>query len=661
MAVSQSIQKKFIPNVKDISYLSKNFPEFRQNLIEFAKAYYPNTYSDFNEASPGMMFIEMASYVGDVLSFYIDNQFKENLLAYAQEKRNVVAISQALGYKPRLAAPATVEASIFQIVPALGAANNYDPDGRFFLKILSNSTFSSTTTPKQLFRSTEDVNFSDPLNRELRVFSRDVNNAPTNYIATKKIKLLAADVRVATFSFGSAQKFSRVELSDPNVISVLSVVDSDGGDWTKVDFLGQDVVIEERDVSARQADGYISSGSLEVSSPPPTKIAIFRKKAKRFATRVNPDLKMELWFGSGTSNLSDEIINLNAGQIANSKYDQVITNAAIDPNDFLDSDAFGAAPANTTLTVTYLVGGGVTSNVPSNTITNVENTFIGNSAADYAPTEQNLFGQIVSSIAVLNEEPATGGGDPETVEEMRQNALGYFNAQNRVVTDKDYLVRTLSLPPQFGTVAKAFVAREEQLLAIGVQDAFKLSVNRDDDPYNNRVYVDDPVVPNATNVYVLGYNANRNLTQLNTLVKQNLATYLEQFRMLTDDVNILDAFVVNIAVDFDIVVYRNYNISDVLARAIDAVKDFFDIDRWQINQPIILNDLRLTIGSVDGVQTVSNVQVTNKYRFRHGRDYQEYRYPINEATVDDIIYPSLDPMLWELRYPESDIVGHARQ
>jgi hypothetical protein len=661
MAVSQSIQKKFIPNVKDISYLSKNFPEFRQNLIEFAKVYYPNTYSDFNEASPGMMFIEMASYVGDVLSFYIDNQFKENLLAYAQERRNVVAISQTLGYKPRLTAPATVEASVYQIVPALGATNNYDPDGRFFLKILSNSTFSSNTIPSQLFRSTEDVIFSDPVNRELRVFSRDGNGVPTNYIATKKIKLLAADIRVATFSFGSAQKFSRVELSDPNVISVLSVVDTDGAGWTQVDFLGQDVVIEERDVTARQADGYVSSGSLEINSPPPSKIAVFRKKAKRFATRINPDLKMELWFGSGTSNLSDEIINLNAGQIANSKYDQVITNAAIDPNDFLESDAFGVAPANTTLTVTYLVGGGIASNVPSNTIVSVGNLLVGNSAADYAPTEQNLFAQVVNSVAVLNEEPATGGGDPETVEEMRQNALGYFNAQNRVVTDKDYLVRTLSLPPQFGTVAKAFVAREEQLLDIGDQNPSRLPSNRDDDPYNNRVYVDDPVVPNATNVYVLGYNANRNLTQLNTLVKQNLATYLEQFRMLTDDVNILDAFVVNIAVDFDIVVYRNYNISDVLARAIDAVKDFFDIDRWQINQPIILNDLRLTIGSVDGVQTVSNVQVTNKYRFRHGRDYQEYRYPINEATVDDIIYPSLDPMIWELRYSESDIVGHARQ
>jgi hypothetical protein len=661
MAVSQSIQKKFIPNVKDISYLSKNFPEFRQNLIEFAKVYYPNTYSDFNEASPGMMFIEMAAYVGDVLSFYIDNQFKENLLAYAQERRNVVAISQALGYRPRLAAPATVEANIYQIVPALGAANNYDPDNRFFIKVLSNSTFSSTTTPKQLFRSTEDVNFLDPLGRDLRVFSRGVNNVPTTYIATKKIKLLAADVKVSQFTFSSAQKFSRIELPDPNVISVLSVIDSDGGQWSQVDFLGQDVLIDEIDVSVRGVDGYFASGSVEVNSPPPTKIAVFRKKAKRFTTRVNSELKMELLFGSGLSNLSDEIIKLNAGQIANSKYDQLITNASIDPNDFLENDAFGVAPANTTLTVTYLVGGGIASNVTSNTITTVENLIIGNSAADFAPTEQNLFSQVLNSVAILNEEPATGGGDPETIEEMRQNALGYFNAQNRVVTDKDYLVRTLSLPPQFGTVAKAFVAREEQLLAIETQDATRLSVNRDDDPFNNRVYVDDPVVPNATNIYVLGYNASRNLTQLNTLVKQNLATYLEQFRMLTDDVNILDAFVVNIGVNFDIVVYRNYNLSDVLARTIDAVKDFFDIDNWQINQPIIMNDLRLTIGSVDGVQTVSNVQITNKYKFKDGRDYQEFRYPISEATVDDIIYPSLDPMIWELRYPETDIVGHARQ
>jgi hypothetical protein len=264
-------------------------------------------------------------------------------------------------------------------------------------------------------------------------------------------------------------------------------------------------------------------------------------------------------------------------------------------------------------------------------------------------------------VAINNDEPATGGGSVETIEEIRQNALAFFNGQNRVVTDKDYLVRAYAMPSKFGTIAKAFVIRDEQINALASQNEADLIVNVDQDPFNNRRYVQDPVAPNATNVYVLGYNAEGKLSTLNTLVKKNLATYLEQFRVLTDDVNILDAFVVNIGVEFNIVVYRHYNMNDVLARCIDAVKDFFDIQKWQINQPIIMNDLRLTIGSVEGVQTVTNVNITNKYFFKDGRDYQEYRYPISEATVDDIIYPSLDPCIFELRYPDTDIVGNARQ
>jgi hypothetical protein len=661
MAINQSITKKFTPNYKDISYLSKNFPEFRQNLIEFAKAYYPQTYSDFNEASPGMMFIEMASYVGDVMSFYIDNQFKENLLSVATERRNVIAIAQAMGYKPRLTAVANVSAEILQVVPALDSSSNYDPDARYFLKILRNSKFTSNTTPARTFRSIEDVDFADPTDRTIRVFSRDTSGTPTMYVVTKKIKLIAADTKTATFTFGSARRFNRVEIPDPNFVSITSVVDSDGNEWTEVDYLGQDVVIDERDVTARTSDGFLSTGSLGIDSPPPSKLAVFRRKPRRFVTRVNSDLKMEMWFGSGEGNINDEVLQLNSGQIANDKYDQLSTNFSIDPTDFLDSDTFGLSPANTTLTVTYLVGGGVNSNVPSNTITGVSSLDIGNDSLNFDQTEQQLFNTIVSSVAINNEEPATGGGDIETVEEIRQNALAFFNSQNRVVTDKDYLVRTLSLPARYGNVAKAFVIRDEQINNILTQNEGDLVANLDDNPFNDRRFVDDPVAPNSVNVYVLGYNANKKLTTLNSLVKENLAKYLEQFRMLTDDVNILDAFVVNIAVDFDIVVYRNYNMNDVLARCIDAVKDFFDTDNWQINQPIILNDLRLTIGSIDGVQTVTNVNIRNKYRFKDGRDYQEYRYPISEATINDIIYPSLDPCVFELRYPDTDIVGNARQ
>jgi hypothetical protein len=662
MAANQSIKKKFIPTYKDVSYLSKNFTEFRQNLIEFAKVYYPQTYSDFNEASPGMMFIEMASYVGDVLSFYIDNQFKENLLGFAQEKKNVINIAQSFGYKPRISAPATVRATIYQMVPALPPSENYDPDSKFFLKVLQNSKFSTNTPTGVFFRAMEDVDFANPVDREIRVFSRNPNDGtPVMYVVSKKIKLIAADVRITQFNFGSPQKFTRIQLADPNIISIVSVIDSDGNEWSEVDFLGQDVVIDELDVSARTNDGFLASEGLQVASPNPTKIAIFRKKPRRFVTRVNDQLQLEMWFGSGETNLDDEIFQLNTNQIANDKYDQRVSNASIDPTDFLSSDTFGLAPANTTLTVTYWVGGGIDSNVPSNTITSVDSLLVANSIADYAVQDRLLYNQILGSVVVNNDEPATGGGDTETIEEMRQNALGFFNAQNRIVTDKDYLVRSLSMPPQFGSVAKAFVLREEQIVALGDANIYNLVVNRDEDPYNNRIYVDDPLVPNATNIYVLGYNSNKKLTALNGLVKENLSKYLEQFRMLTDDINILDAFVVNIAVEFDIVVYREFNMNDVLARTIDAVKEFFSIDRWQINQPIILNDLRLTIGSVEGVRTVPDVRVFNKYFFKDGRDYQEYRYPIQEATVDDVIYPSLDPCIFELRYPETDIIGHARQ
>jgi hypothetical protein len=662
MPVSQSVTKKFIPNVKDVSYLSKNFSEFRQNLIEFAKVYYPNTYTDFNEASPGMMFMEMAAYVGDVLGFYIDTQFRENLLLFAQERQNIISISQALGYRPRLTAAATVEAKIFQIVPALGSLEGYDPDSRFFLKILRNARFSTNTPPLKSFRSLDDVDFNNEVDREIVVLTRDpTTQVPTSYVASKPIKLISADVKLASFTFGDPQKFSRITLPDPDVINIVSIVDSDGNEWNEVDYLGQDVVIDEIDVTVRRPDGTLEPNPLPVDSLPPSKIIQLKRKPRRFTTRVNTNLQMEIWFGSGTNQAENEIITLDSSQIANTKYNQTVANTTLDPADFLSVDTFGLAPSNTTLTVTYTVGGGIESNVPSNTITVVDSVEVTNQLTDYAPEERNLFTQTVGSIAIVNEEPATGGAGIETIEEIRQNALAYFNGQNRVVTDADYVVRSLAMPPKFGAIAKVFVIRDEQINAVLTQDPSKLVVNNDQNPFNNRRYVVDPVAPNAVNLYVLGYNAQKRLTRLNTLVKKNLAKYLEQYRVLTDEVNIVDAFVVNIGVQFNIVVYREYNLSDVLTRCIDAVKEFFNIDRWQINQPIIMGDLRLTIGAVDGVRSVGDIIITNKYRFNDGRDYEEFRYPIEEALVDGIIYPSLDPSIFEVRYPDTDIVGSATQ
>jgi len=301
------------------------------------------------------------------------------------------------------------------------------------------------------------------------------------------------------------------------------VVDSDGNDWSEVDFLGQDVVVEEKDITPRGVDGYVTSSVDIFGSSPPSKIILMKKKPRRFATRINTDLRLELIFGSGDGTAEEDIVTLNANQIANNKYNQVVGNTSLDPADFLSSDTFGLAPANTTLTVTYLVGGGIESNVSANTITKVDLANVTNQLTNYAASEQGLFLTILDSVAINNSEPAVGGGSIETIEEIRQNALAFFNAQNRVVTDKDYVVRSLAMPPKYGTIAKVFVVRDEQINAIATSDSGSLTVNNDENPYNNRIYVQDPVAPNSINLYVLGYNANKNLITLNSLVKKNLA------------------------------------------------------------------------------------------------------------------------------------------
>ncbi len=328
--------------------------------------------------------------------------------------------------------------------------------------------------------------------------------------------------------------------------------------------------------------------------------------------------------------------------------ENILGNVSINNVNFLNSNAYGISPANTTLTVTYLVGGGVTTNTPSNTINSVAEITVLNDTTDYTSGELSTFNASVQSITINNDLPATGGGDGESIDEIRQNALAFFNAQNRVVTVEDYAVRSYALPSKFGKISKAFAVRDEQ-------------INRILAATNDRVYVDNPVRPNVINLYTLGYDTNGNLTTLNTLVKENLARYLEQFRMLTDDVNILDAFIINIGVQFDISVLRNYNVNDVLARSIGTVQDFFNTSKWSINQPIVLADLSYNIGLVEGVQTVKNVRIFNKYQYQDGVGYQNYRYDIDEATINRVIYPSLDPSIFELKYPTTDIIGNATQ
>ena len=647
MATTNNVLNKLSVTPKEVSYLNKSFVDFKGDLITFIKNYYPTTWTDFNEANPGMIMLELAAYVGDVLSFYVDNQFKENLLAYAEEEGNVITIAQALGYKPKTIVPATAEVLISQIVPALGSSEGYIPDETYFLKIDKNSTVSTLPPNVVSFRTTELVDFADPLDRTIVPRQLDPTTLlPVTYLVTKKVKVISGDIRQETFSFGDPEKFSTITVGDTNITSIIDVVDADGYKWYEVDYLAQDTIVDDKEVT------YVASVSESVA---PSYAIKYRTVPRRFVTRLTTDKKTELVFGSGRGNVSEDVVYLDSQQVANSEYGTQLASVSLSNTDLLNTDNFGIAPADTTLTVTYSTGGGVESNVASGTIVQTGQLNILNRTTELNQTELDLFNDIVSTVTVYNEMPATGGQDGETVEEIRQRALAIYSAQNRIVTRRDYEARVLAMPAKYGSVSKVFA----------ISDTLQSKIQSEATPQqvdeNIRQFVENNPKPNAINLYVLGYNQNKNITTVNELVKKNLQQYLSQYRMLTDQVNILDAFTVNIGVTFDITVFKNYNMGDTVALCLGAIKDYFDIDKWNINQPIRLGDLQLLLQAQDGVQSVNSLQITNKYFFKDGRDYQPYRYDIAEATVDGVVYPSLDPCIFEIRYPEDDIVGSAKQ
>lgn len=641
MATTNNVLNKLSVAPKEVSYLNKSFVDFKGDLVTFIKNYYPTTWTDFNEANPGMIMLEMAAYVGDVLSFYIDNQFKENLLAYAEEEGNIITIAQAMGYKPKTIVPSTAEVLISQIVPALGAQEGYIPDATYFLKIDKNSTVNTTAPNVVSFRTTEVVDFSESTGRSIIPRQLDPDTLlPVTYLVTKKVKVIAGDVRRETFTFGDPQKFSTITIGDTNVTTITDVVDADGYKWSEVDYLGQDTIVDDKEVS------YVSSVSESVS---PSYAIRYRTVPRRFVTRLTPDKRTQLVFGSGRGNASEDIVYMDSQQVANSEYGTQLASVSLSNTDLLNTDNFGIAPADTTLTVTYLSGGGVESNVASGTIIEIGQLNIINRTTEFNQAELDLFNDVVRTVTVFNEMPATGGQDGETVEEIRQRALAVYSSQNRIVTRRDYEARTLAMPARYGAIAKVFAVSDS--LQTKIQSGISQTQQQ----------ADSSPKPNAINLYVLGYNQSKKITTLNELVKKNLQQYLSQYRMLSDQVNILDAFTVNIGVNFDVTVYKNYNMQDTLALCLGAIKEYFDIDKFNINQPIRLGDLALLIQAQDGVQSVNGLEIVNKYFFKDGRDYQPYRYDIASATIDGIVYPSLDPCIFEVRYPEDDIVGSARQ
>lgn len=673
----QPLNKNWGTNNKNINYVGKDFGALKQNLIDFTKTYFPNTYSDFNDASPGMVFIEHAAAIGDVLSFYQDTQLKESMLAYATERKNVMALAQAMGYKPKVTTPAVTTLTIYQLVPSNGQVGSTNaPDSDFYLKVSAGLQVTSTTNSNVSFITTDAIDFENPNGREIDVYQRDATTgAPTQYLITKKVQAISARQVTTSITFADDTDYPTALLSDSNIIQIQSIVDSNGNKYYEVPYLAQEsVFVEQPNTSANAGSDLFNSSSvvpylLEVQTAP-----------YRFSVLVNTDNTMTLQFGSGDVRLPDEIILPNSKNVGLGLANSIQRlNQGIDPSNFLKTNTFGIAPINTTLTITYLVGGGVQSNVNTGDLTTIASINFDDNLLSIPSQKLAAYQQTKSTVAVENLEPAIGGRDSESIDEIRQNALANFSSQNRAVTRQDYIVRALSMPERYGSIAKVYVAQDSEIdntspasilsspsniaeftqLVNSLQGLSQSDIQKELTKYISKKKNDVNQINNplAINMYVLGYDSNKNLTNLNQAIKQNLKTYLSDYRLLTDAVNLLDGFVVNIGVDFEITCYSNFNKSEVIANCLKALQDYFNIDKWTFNKPINISEIELTLANIEGVMSVPSVVISNLCA--GDGTYSPNRYNISQATQGKIIYPSLDPCVFEVKYPTKDIKGRA--
>jgi hypothetical protein len=608
---------------RDIKYLDRDFTDIRAQLIEFSQTYFPNTYNDFSPTSPGMMFMEQAAYVGDVMSFYLDNQLQETFTQFARQTNNLYELAYMFGYKPKATTTAQVEVELFQQIPAKTVGSNVVPDFDYALTIEENTEISTISNNDISFLIQDKCDFTvssslDPT--EISVY-QVTGDTPQYFLLKKTRKAISATVSTETFTFGAPEPFSTINIEGDNTIKILDIKDSDGNTWNKVDYLGQEMVFNSiKNTNPNDPNNVADAGEVPY-------LLQLNKVQRRFATRFTSATNLQIQFGAGNPNDTDELITPNPNNVGiGLPFEQDKLTTAFSPTNFLFTNTYGIAPSNTTLTVRYLTGGGVTSNVKSGELTEISGDNINFLNSNLNPTTAAY---IFSSIAVNNPIAADGGAAGDTDEQIRQNTISAISAQQRTVTLDDYMVRALSMPSDFGTVSK--------------------------------IYIEKPTLDNQTStvetlcMYVLSQNSDSQFTSPTEALKKNLRTYLSQYKMIGDSIEIKNAYVINIAIDFEIIVLPNFINSQVILSCIEVLREYFNRDNWQLNEPILIQDLFVKLDRVEGVQTVKDIKFSNKAGIANG--YSEFGYDVEAATLNGVIYPSLDPSIFEIKYPNDDIKG----
>lgn len=614
--MATTLQQK-IKQRRQRSYLGKDFDSLRDNLSTYAKTYYSDQIKDVSESSVAGMFIDMAAYVGDALSYYLDYQFNELNLETVTDPNNLNRLIRRAGVKNGGASPALVVVNFYAVIPSIADSGIYVPNTQYFPIIQTGTQVKSNTGI--IFEVTEDVDFGKTdangnLIATYRIFSQDVSGNPTKFVVRAQALCSSGRITSENFTFdNNFVPFRSIALANQNINQIISVFDTERNQYYEVESLTHDVVFKaNKNVTS---DSNIVEDSLSIL-PAPRRFTVENDRVSGRTTLI---------FGSGDADSLDDDIIPDPSEIALPLYgsNKTFNKASIDPNSLLRTRSLGISPTNTTLTVTYQYGGGLNHNVGAGTINSISrliHQFPPSTPAAVAAT-------IRATFEVDNIATAVGGEDALSLEDLRTIALNYANSQNRIVTKQDAAARVYTMPSNFGRVYR-----------VGFRP--------------------NPVNVLATLMYVVSRNSSGQLIVSSDTLKQNLSKYLNEFRLISDAIDIVDSPIVNLKISYNVVLYSTAIKNTTLQSINKALKDYFNIKNFQIDQPIIISDITNILLNTDGVMSVTNVRITGISGNNAGTEYSNVIFNVDQNIINGMLVPPPGG-IFEVRYPDFDIVGNA--
>ncbi len=590
-----------------IKYTSRDFTSIREDLLNHAKRYYPNTVKDFSEASFGSLLLDTVAYVGDIMSFYLDYQVNESFLDTSVEYDNILRLAKQMGYKHRGQASTTGIVSMYAVIPA--NATGLGPDTRY-MPIIKRGTILGGAAGS--FILTEDVRFDDPSNPVVAARVNAATGVPTSYAVKTEGQVISGQYNTVTYDIGTFEKFKKIRISDASLVEIVSVFDTEGHEYFEVEYLTHDVIYKA-----------VPNKDSATRDNAPSLIRPF-VAARRFTT-TRDQRGMTLQFGQGSEN---EIATPSLAEPANVVLQRhaktYVTDTSFDPSNLVGTDKLGIGPANTKLTITYRANTSTSTNASVGSINKIVS--LQSEFNDPTLAGTTVARNVLTTLECSNEEPLVGSVTIPTVEEIRNQAMNMFPTQNRAVTSTDYEAITYMMPSHFGAVKRCRVVRD--------QDSLKRNLN----------------------IYIISEDSEGLLTSSNSALKENLKIWLNRYRMVNDTVDILDAKVVNVGLEFEVVSSLEVNKYEVLDNAIQALKNKFGRTMF-IGERFYITDVYTELNKVRGVADTVNVKLVSK----SAGNYSNSTLNVDKYMSLDGRYLSVpDNVILEIKYPDIDIKGTVR-